>query len=93
MIPLRAGCRSYEFRNGVWAFGYRHNQVLVLPTGPQAVATDSSTMLTCFNLISSKDNVLNQPQWSLEDLGLAIRDFTMDPLIDLLALVEETTDR
>ncbi|KAF8478322.1 hypothetical protein JB92DRAFT_3047361 [Gautieria morchelliformis] len=88
------GCCTYEFRSGIWAFGCRSDTVAGNPTG---LPTDLPTAITCLQLVTSATRPMNsgaeKSQWCLDDLGISIRDFTMDPLIDLLVLVEQTTER
>ncbi|KAF8516474.1 hypothetical protein JB92DRAFT_3114108 [Gautieria morchelliformis] len=80
----------YAFRNGIWAFG--HSDLPVYPILGYISATD----IACIKLQSAfQGKTTEEPkyQWSLDndDLdGLIFRDFTMDPLVNLLVLVEET---
>ncbi|KAF8591366.1 hypothetical protein K439DRAFT_1627078 [Ramaria rubella] len=89
VIQLSTGCRTYELRNGIWAFGQSD------VTQDSTLPPDYTSTITCFRLPSGttcKEKETDVSQWSLENLGMSIRDFTMDPLVDLLALVEQTVD-
>lgn len=91
LINLRENCKTYELRNGVWAFGHceasAENTIRLLPL-------DYTTTITCVKLPSGSCLVSEDEleQWSLNRLEMSIRDFTIDPLIDLIVLVEQVID-
>ena len=76
MLNIRAGCRTYDLRSGVWAFGYHDDMDAALPP-------DCTTAIACCAL-----NVVGR-RWTLTGLGLAIRDFAIDPLADVLVMVAQ----
>ena len=65
-----------KYRNGVLAIGHSPS------TGP---------VITCLKVASAttgKDAKEKPSQWVLGDLGIKFKDFAIDPLIDLVVLVE-----
>lgn len=92
IIDLQGNCKTYELRNSVWAFGHCEANPANSDLGP--IPPDYTTTITCFELPSgsSADSEGDIKQWSLHDLGMSIRDFTMDPLINLIVLVEQVAE-
>jgi hypothetical protein len=82
---------TYQFRSGIWAFDR-----LTAAGNANGLSTALPTTITCLRLVSSATTpnakANEKSQWSL-DLDVPIRAFRMDPVIDLLVLVEQTTDR
>ncbi|KAF8524314.1 hypothetical protein BU17DRAFT_84911 [Hysterangium stoloniferum] len=88
VIRIHGDCRTYELRNGVWAFGHCDS-----PTqDPANFPPDYTTTITCYQLPSTVGGKYSKEihSWSLDNFGMSIRDFTMDPAIDLLAIIEQT---
>ncbi|GJJ14999.1 hypothetical protein Clacol_009270 [Clathrus columnatus] len=91
-INLQGNCKTYELRNGVWAFG--HCEAITENANPRQLPPDYTTTITCFILPSGSHeaNPTELEQWSLNNLEMSIRDFTIDPLVDLIALVEQVME-
>jgi len=84
-INLVGGCRTYDLRRGIWLYGRD-------ASGDQNLS-DHTNSITCYRLGNAwdKDDKAegweSWSNWCLEDLNLAIKDFAIDPDIDMLALV------
>lgn len=82
MTHILPGYCAYDFSNGILALGRRHGSEML---GPHP--TSYSTYITCFEVASAVSNQQLRA-WSF-NFGFVIRDFVIDPLADVLILVEQ----
>ena len=86
MAPLCPRQYAHKYRNGVLAISH-------IPLGPlpDSLPFDAATAITCLKVASAttgKDVKEEPSQWVLDSLRITFQDFAIDPLIDLLVLVE-----
>ena len=92
VAQIRPGCCAFDFRNGVAAFGRcGESGSESVPTDVGPLPSEYTTEITVLQLASATTSNDEEeiPEWTLE-LGIVIRAFAIDPLIDLLVLVEQT---
>ncbi|KIJ36926.1 hypothetical protein M422DRAFT_33977 [Sphaerobolus stellatus SS14] len=90
-IILGGGCRTYDLRHGIWAYGQSDEQLT------DDMLLDYTKKITCYKLGGVDRGIKckeweSWSSWSLDDLKLDIRDFTIDPVIDMLAMVVQLSD-
>ena len=71
----------YKCRNGVLAVG--HNKLVTPAAFPR-----TATAIRCLKLGPRTTYGEARTYWSLDNLGITFVDFAIDPLIDMLALLE-----